>query len=834
MKKYFLSLVAIAAILLSSACNKLDNPYVAENGEFVTFNISTPEMGTRAYSDGSTAQKLFVAVYVPGQSDYLPALSKEYTIQGQATVQLPLVTGMTYDILFWAYADGAPYTFHNDGTVTVNYTGIAANSEKLDAFYSNRLGYKVEGPKNETVYLTRPFAQLNVATKDYEIAKNAGVEITQTSIKVESVYTKFNLRSDGGIVDQNTSTDIVLSLANTPAMEGEQLEGYEDYTWLSMNYILVDHKTNVVATMKTNNTTVTRQWYNIPLQRNYRTNILGNILTTTTDFNVVIDEDFKGNMNEWDGKTLSEPKKSGNIYQVYQASELAWLAAAVNGTLPGTKADESTSVPAQTFKGETFKLMTDVDLQGKEWTPIGNGTTSFKGTFDGQGHIISNLVVNGGSNSNQGLFGFTTDGEIKNLTVHNAKVSGYLNVGVVAGTPYTSKYNNIKVTGHVEVNGMSYVGGIGGKNAYANWNTILVDVDETSYVKANSIEDGKAYRTYVGGVCGFNGEGGHSFKNITSNINVEGTTCDVGGLFGIAHYGNKFENCHSSGYVKITNASDAADAEEIGGIAGVWHNGGADVVFTDCSFTGTLSVNVSDVNLSDNTIVGASYNETGTGKLIIDGVEYSAQSIVSSNEELKKAIANGENTLYLSPSGTDYDLNGLQADGRKFVGVGEGVRMANTTKYASGKATGAIWKAITLENMTVTNTVYTMSDGGNAAFTGVTFEKGVRQAYGRGVIFTNCQFGSNHEGYALHFQSDSASEGGVITLDGCKFLGGKVHLGGMRSYTFSGCDFEDGTDFQVWSDITIENCTVDGVVQVTSDNIATLFPNLDLGKVTIK
>ena len=65
---------------------------------------------------------------------------------------------------------------------------------------------------------------------------------------------------------------------------------------------------------------------------------------------------------------------------------------------------------------------------------------------------------------------------------------------------------NIKVTGHVEVNGMAYVGGVGGKNAYANWTGITVNVDETSYVKANSVENGNAYRTYVGGVIGFNGE----------------------------------------------------------------------------------------------------------------------------------------------------------------------------------------------------------------------------------------------------------------------------------------------------------------------------------------
>ena len=75
---------------------------------------------------------------------------------------------------------------------------------------------------------------------------------------------------------------------------------------------------------------------------------------------------------------------------------------------------------------------------------------------------------------------------VKNLTIDGAKICSY-----------------------------AYVGALGGKNAYADWTNVTVDVDETSYVNANSVEDGTAYRTYVGGVCGFNGEGGHSFKNIT-------------------------------------------------------------------------------------------------------------------------------------------------------------------------------------------------------------------------------------------------------------------------------------------------------------------------------
>ena len=287
----------------------------------------------------------------------------------------------------------------------------------------------------------------------------------------------------------------------------------------------------------------------------------------------------------------------------------------------------------KSYAGETVTLGADLDLAGVTWTPIGTSANPFKGTFDGNGKVIKNLSVLMAGKSNVGLFGETRDGEIKNVTVENAKIAGRLNVGVVAGTPYTSKYTNIKVTGLVEVDGMAYVGAVGGKNAYANWDTITVDVDADSYVNANSVENGTAYRTYVGGVVGFNGEGGHSFTNITSNINVYGSTCDVGGAFGIAHYGNKFENITVTGNVTITNAAEAADAEEMGGIAGVWHNEtGYEVSFIDCVFTGKLTANV-DADLSDNTITGKAYSATGKGTLVIinyvtiDGVIYAIDGV---------------------------------------------------------------------------------------------------------------------------------------------------------------------------------------------------------------
>ena len=266
------------------------------------------------------------------------------------------------------------------------------------------------------------------------------------------------------------------------------------------------------------------------------------------------------------------------------------MADLVISTLEELKSFRDEVNAGNTFAGKTVELAANIDLMSEEWTPIGNGTNKFQGTFDGKGYTVSNLVITG-NNSNAGFFGFTANGVIKNLTIDNASVSGYLNVGVVAGTPYTSKYTNITLTGHVEVNGYAYVGGVLGKNAYADVTNITVNVDSTSYVKADS----ENYRTYVGGVIGFMGEGNITVSNVTSNIRVEGSTCDVGGIVGIAHYNNKFENVTcTADEIKVNN-----DHAEVGGIAGVWHNQ-----------TGT-TVEMTNCDISENTVV----------RTVVDGVE---------------------------------------------------------------------------------------------------------------------------------------------------------------------------------------------------------------------
>jgi len=448
------------------------------------------------------------------------------------------------------------------------------------------------------------------------------------------------------------------------------------------------------------------------------------------------------------------------------------------------------------YQGKTVKLTADIDLNGEEWIPIGTSKNPFNGTFDGQNHTISNLVITG-SNSDVGLFGRTNNGEVKNLTVNNAKVSGYLNVGVVAGTPYTTKYTNITVSGHVEVNGYAYVGGVGGKNAYANWTNVTVNADDTSYVKADS----ENYRTYVGGVIGFMGEGGHTFQNISSNIDVTGSTCDVGGITGIAHYGNKFINVTCSGDV-TTLVDNVVDACESGGIAGVWHNGGSPVTFEELTYTGTLSApNVEEEFTFPNSgLIGAPYSSTGTGTIVGDIAAVGSKTYSSLEEAILDA-EEGQSVVVLRNHGDNevenritiakqqnvtIDLNGYSLNVEGFhnkgtLNIKNGSLAGSTKDYSTVESTGTL----TLTDVDVTGVRHAVRiEGGTAIIDGGEYKlsgtsgmttHAINVSDGGEVTikdgtFTGPKGTVSDSGAAVNVQA-----GSTVNIQGGNFSGGKNH-----------------------------------------------------------
>ena len=295
MKKMKKLMMAVAAfgMLLTSCQNDLDFVPTTDENSTVSFAVGTPEISTRAYSDGATATILQYAVY-DAEGNILSDLTEtDATINGSTTVKLQLTTGNTYSVIFWAAAPQAPYTVDFDAkTMTVDYSAAVSNDEARDAFFKYHT-FTVKGAQTETIELKRPFAQLNIGAADYAASASAGYTPTQSAVVVKNVYSTLNLAS-GAVSD-----DVVaeFALADIKKDETFPVAGNE---YLAMNYLLVgaDKETVEVEFSYTDGSNAkTRTVGSVPVQCNYRTNIYGKLLTSDVDINVEIEPDYEDDFN---------------------------------------------------------------------------------------------------------------------------------------------------------------------------------------------------------------------------------------------------------------------------------------------------------------------------------------------------------------------------------------------------------------------------------------------------------------------------------------------------------------------------------------------------------
>lgn len=345
MKRYLLSTftIAAAALLVTSCNDEMDNGLKTGDEGTVTFTAQLPsEMGTRAFADGLTAKHLQYAVYEAGQSTPLKVFGDETTVVGEAemnnlkqTVSLKLTTGKTYDVIFWAADNSAkkPYTFDPlTQTVKITYTNVYSNNDICDAFFKKET-ITVSGNQNVDVKLTRPFAQVNIGTDDFDAATIAGLNLTQTQVKA-TAGDILNLAT--GKMEGTEATRIFKKKAIPTADDGAfPVAGYK---YLLMAYIPIsDTKETVDMTFGYNGKSSFRSFTNVPLQRNYRTNIYGSLLTNSVDFNVVIEPAFSGEF----------------AHEVVSASTFAALKAAVAN---GQSVDAEKTLVLSGGQSETLNL----------------------------------------------------------------------------------------------------------------------------------------------------------------------------------------------------------------------------------------------------------------------------------------------------------------------------------------------------------------------------------------------------------------------------------------------------------------------------------------------
>ena len=291
MKKLLLGMLAIVALVATSCENNLEQGVNGGKTSVVTLNVTSPQIDTRAYSDGESATKLQYAVYDSNGNilSGLTVTNDEIHIRKNITLQL--TTGNTYSVIFWAAHPNAPYTVNlEDKTMEVSYDNATCNDETRDAFYCYT-SFTVTGAMEVDVELKRPFAQLNIGTNDYATSTTAGYTVTNSKIEVPA-YKTLNLET--GVVSGLET--VVYNYNAIPVGETFPVENYE---YMAMAYVLMAADKEVVDLSfsyyaNNENDAHSRSVGSVPLQRNRRTNLYGSLLTSGVVFDVVIKPGYDG------------------------------------------------------------------------------------------------------------------------------------------------------------------------------------------------------------------------------------------------------------------------------------------------------------------------------------------------------------------------------------------------------------------------------------------------------------------------------------------------------------------------------------------------------------
>ncbi len=801
MKKHLFAMAA-ATLLLATSCQS-DLDVMGNVGEeaLVSFNVTTPDMATRAYSDGTTATVLQYAVYDAAGKELTDLTVTNGEIHTSTTVKLQLTTGNTYSVIFWAAAPNAPYAvdFANQ-TMAVDYTKAVSNDENRDAFYKYHT-FTVNGAQTETVELKRPFAQLNIGTADYAASTTAGYTPTRSSVKVSNVYTTLDL------VEGNVATPVEVAFAEADIKKDETFP-VAGNQYVAMNYLLVDADKELVEvefTYTDGSNAKTRTVGSVPVQRNYRTNIYGALLTSDVDINVEIKPEYDDEFNN-EGYFI-EKDANGDITAVIVESAAGFQTVA-DAIAEGTLESDVNIV-----------LEGDIDLAvtravASNWTPIGTSEKPFTGTFDGKGYTIKNLaLVESEAKEGKayiGFFGYAKNTTIKNVTFENVYINipcldidhSQGHIGAVAGSlEGTSTIENVTVKGDITVyttqtaNGASRVAVVAGGNSFGDvtMKNVHVIANEGSSLIANN---------NVGALAG-QLQGKMVFENCSSNIDVTANKFFAGGLVGIAAGDSYIKNCHTTGDIAVVAGRENRHNDEfrVGGIAGGWADGKTKVFTLEgCSYTGTISGMNSDGTVAEPLdymgYVGRGYTlaNCAGSKVIIDGTEfvqkydnvYGVYTIngctpVATAEELVAALAAGEgvyllNDITVAATKGGYNKAGiLQNKAQTIDGGGHTLKVtgAGATWDCAIYTNGGIIRNLTvagamrgiftagqssdlhIENVVFKNVIYTFNSDGkmpanpygvyvsNSTVNGWTSHSNMHTE----VVYTDCSFGEG-SGYA--------------------------------------------------------------------------------------
>ena len=490
-------------------------------------------------------------------------------------------------------------------------------------------------------------------------------------------------------------------------------------------------------------------------------------------------------------------KADENTYEISNLNGLKWFASRVNGVLAYGNYYGATSL-----SGKTVKLTADIDLANEAWTPIGlnsDDDKKFQGTFDGQGHIISNLTVETEAGYTAAGFFGALNGTAKNFTINGATIK-HISTGsatdngiaVVAGSIYSSGTIEGVTVKNAKVEGNRYLGGISG---YTYGNVKNCTVENIKLTATPDKETGKYDNgDKVGGIAGyFACESTYEISgNTVKNVTIKGYR-DLGGVVGCAD-GNIKNNAVNGGTITVDQTTNFYEKKD--------YNADVIVGRKQSNMTVDASNTATDVQvvLPLSSLITA---DATTGNITLDGDVTGAADSNSGYGAAGLVIDNGAtfdgkgHTLTVNNANGTWDcaVNAKNGTIKNLTinGAFRGIFM--------GSATGDV----VIDNVVLDKVCYTFnSDGGNKEYS-VTIKNSTLNGWTsysdvhEHVTFTSCKFGKGTGGYQYAF---------------CR---------PYNASTFENCEFAEGFEFDTTqqSNIVFKNCTYNGL-KITAENAATL------------
>ena len=675
MKKCFLLMAGII-LLAFTACQSDELANGGRNGEVAaSFSVQLPGNGNNAVTraatagDGTSVNRCIMEIYLNDElySRQIGAIQPDGLTAG---FDIRLVTSQTYKFVFWAdhvesvEGDAIKTDLHYNTADLRNismqgdYNG-SGKDDTRDAFFAS-LEKLVTNAFSGSVELTRPFGQLNIKTEDLasipDNQKEAFVPVT-AGLSFKNLYTGFNAAT-GDLLGEPTS------VAYKAASDVVDANGN-----LTVDYLFApntaggQHLANMTLAVynAAGGQITTKDLNNIPVQRNYKTNVTGNLLTVDGKVNVTVAPAFSSpalSEKVIEVASVSEVaealKTNTNVVVTEAPKEAATISlpkyesedVAVSITLPETSQDitinyttetgeESKNAPKELniTAPSVSKIIIDasestVTLNGQSYTAV-EATTADNTLIVGKDVTVADLTVKKGNVEIYGTvnnINFTDNGGY--VTVYSVSTAAQLKA---AGALVTQKKcRKIVLTADIDLNGSSenlWEPMNAEYNALKNGETNLEEFDGGNHTIRNLYVDNVTNKTntkgnYYGGLF-------YVLNGTVKDLTIDGATvtCFRGAaLIGRLDAG-LVENCH------VKNARIYSE-QKAGGLAGYVNNSSQDLIIRGCS--------ASDITLDKLSSMDEAYMMGGfIGYL----QSYERNTLIENNSVSNIAI----NYIYTSP-----------------------------------------------------------------------------------------------------------------------------------------------------------------------------------------